>query len=143
MPRIIICWISATGLVLLMALTILTPILAQGVQVRDPDQAWMAPAKEASKVNPLAYRTDALAGGRKLFQRQCSTCHGEGGRGTTKAPDLTQSGAQAQSDGALFWKISGGNAHQGMPTFSFLPAAQRWQLVLHLRTIATTSSGTP
>jgi hypothetical protein len=44
---------------------------------------------------------------------------------------------QAQTDGALFWKISGGNSHQGMPAFSFLPDPQRWQLVLHLRAIAT------
>lgn len=36
-------------------------------------------------------------------------------------------------DGALFWKISSGNAHEGMPAFSFLPELQRWQLVLQLR----------
>jgi hypothetical protein len=26
-----------------------------------------------------------------------------------------------------------GNAYAGMPTLSFLPEIQRWQLVLHLR----------
>ena len=105
--------------------------------LRDRDLSWLAPAKEASKVNPLSNRTDAAAGGGKLFQQRCSTCHGEDGRGTTKAPDLTQPDVQAQSDGALFWRISGGNSREGMPAFSFLPAPQRWQLVLRLREIAT------
>ena len=40
-----------------------------------------------------------------------------------------------KADGALFWKISTGNSRSGMRAFSFLPAAQRWQLVLFLRTL--------
>ncbi|HYU78073.1 MAG TPA: hypothetical protein VEK56_03750 [Vicinamibacterales bacterium] len=36
---------------------------------------------------------------------------------------------QAQGDGALFWKISSGNTRAGMPSFGFLPEAQRWQVV--------------
>jgi hypothetical protein len=44
---------------------------------------------------------------------------------------------QAQSDGALFWRISAGNAYDGMPSFSYLPELQRWQLVLHLRTLTS------
>jgi hypothetical protein len=31
---------------------------------------------------------------------------------------------RSQSDDALFWKISGGDTREGMPTFSFLPEAQ-------------------
>ncbi|PYR59484.1 MAG: hypothetical protein DMF91_14665 [Acidobacteria bacterium] len=61
---------------------------------------------------------------------------GGAGHGTTKGPALTVPDVQSQSDGALFWKISGGNTRRGMPTFSFLPEAQRWQLVLHLRSLA-------
>jgi mono/diheme cytochrome c family protein len=116
---------------------VLTALLAYGVQVRDHDATWLAPPEEASKLNPLAARTDAVAGGRKLFHQRCSTCHGEDGHGTTKAPDLTQPAVQEQSDGALFWKISGGNTRQGMPAFSFLPELQRWQLVLRVRAAAS------
>ena len=64
---------------------------------------------------------------------RCTMCHGDDGRGTARAPDLTGRDVQDQTDGELFWKISTGNAHAGMPTFSFLPALQRWQLVLYLR----------
>jgi mono/diheme cytochrome c family protein len=105
--------------------------------VRDRDATWVAPVKDTLKVNPLAARSDLAAGGRKLFYQHCSECDGEDARGSVKAPDLTQSDVQAQSDGALFWKISGGNSRQGMPAFSFLPAPQRWQLVLHVRAAAS------
>jgi mono/diheme cytochrome c family protein len=122
---------------LLPVVFVLTPLLGYGIQVRDRDATWLAPAAEASKPNPLATRTDVAAGGRKLFHQRCSTCHGEDGRGTQRAPDLSQLAVQGQSDGALFWKISGGNSRQGMPAFSFLPEPQRWQLVLHVRAVAS------
>jgi hypothetical protein len=44
---------------------------------------------------------------------------------------------EAETDGALFWKVSSGNSHSGMPAFSFLPELQRWQLVLHVRSLAS------
>ena len=100
------------------------------------ESEWVAPAKANAKVNPLANRRDAAAGGGKLFQERCSVCHGDDAKGTPHGPGLTKAGVQAQSDGALFWKISSANTRTGMPTFSFLPSAQRWQLVLHLRSQA-------
>ena len=120
----------------LLAIVGLAPMLAQGGHPRHRDHDWVAPAKDAAKVNPLANRPETALGGQKVFQQRCSTCHGDAGHGTTKAPDLTGRDVQAQSDGALFWKITGGNSHQGMPAFSFLPELQRWQLVLHLRAAA-------
>jgi mono/diheme cytochrome c family protein len=139
---------SAFGLVL--ALAVAAPMLATpmppmasitGNQEREHDPAWLAPAEAAAKPNPLVNRPGAEAGGQKVFRQRCSTCHGNDGRGTRKAPDLTQVDVQVQTDGALFWKISGGNSHQGMPAFSFLPEPQRWQLVLHLRALASPPGG--
>jgi mono/diheme cytochrome c family protein len=127
-------------LTLLIVFMVLAPVFAQEVHVRDHDADWLAPPEAAMRANPLAGRTDAVAGGRKLFHQRCSQCHRDDGRGTAKAPDLTQLGVQAQTDGALYWKISGGNSRQGMPAFSFLPAPQRWQLVLELRAMAPRSS---
>ena len=101
--------------------------------VRLHDDTWIAPANAAARQNPLASRPDAAAGGAKLFQDRCATCHGGDARGTEDAPDLTQGGVQGQTDGALFWKISTGNSRSGMPAFSFLPEVQRWQIVLYLR----------
>ena len=107
--------------------------LAYGNQVLDRDETWTAPSNAAAKVNPLAGRTDTVAGGRKLFRQRCATCHSEDGRGSPKAPDLTEPAVQSQSDGVLFWKISSGNTRHGMPSFSFLPELQRWQLVQTVR----------
>jgi mono/diheme cytochrome c family protein len=107
---------------------------AQSVRERDP--SWTAPSKDAAKSNPLADQTEVLAGGRKLYGQRCNTCHGDEGGGTDRAPSLLAAEVQAQTDGALFWKITSGNTHAGMPSFSFLPEAQRWQLVLHLRNLA-------
>ena len=101
-----------------------------------PDLGWTPPAQAAARRNPLAQKTAAAAGGRKLFQRNCSECHGEDGRGIKNAADLRLPVVQEQTDGALFWKISSGNQARGMPAWSRLPEAQRWQLVLFLRTLA-------
>ncbi len=104
-------------------------------QVREHDPEWVVPQNAASKANPLANDPKAEGGGRRLFAEKCATCHGKEGRGTEKAPDLTAPAVQAQTDGALFWKIGSGNTRKGMPSFSFMPEAQRWQLVLHLRAL--------
>lgn len=130
-------WLSGVlYFLLVIGLGAAAPFGALIAQVRDHDIDWLAPSHASAKANPLTYRPDAVAGGGKLFRQRCATCHGEEGRGTTKAPDLTQRDVQNQTDGALFWKISSGNTHAGMPTFSFLPEPQRWQLVLHVRALA-------
>jgi mono/diheme cytochrome c family protein len=101
------------------------------------DPNWQVPTNAASRANPLARRPEAAAGGQKLFHRNCVECHGEDGSGLVKkhAADLQLSIVQQQSDGALFWKITNGNPDRGMPSFSNLPELQRWQLVLHLRSL--------
>lgn len=57
-------------------------------------------------------------------------------QGTNRGPNLLNSRVQSQSDGALFWKISSGDTRGGMPTFSFLPPLERWEIVLYLRKLA-------
>ena len=120
------------GFAVLLTLRVVHAQTSQDLQ-RDP--AWTAPASASGKPNPFVNRPEMAAGGRKVFLQRCATCHGDDGRGSERAPDVSAPGVQAQSDGALFWKISSGNSRTGMPAFSFLPEPQRWQLVLHLRTL--------
>jgi mono/diheme cytochrome c family protein len=110
---------------------LLATALLSGATARDTD--WIAPAGAADRVNPLAARPELAAGGKKVFNQRCAECHGADARGSDRAPDLTAADVQAQSDGALFWKMSSGNTRAGMPSFSFLPEQQRWQLLLFLR----------
>jgi hypothetical protein len=42
---------------------------------------------------------------------------------------------QQETDGAIFWKISAGNSRPRMPGYSSIPEAQRWQLVLYIRSL--------
>jgi mono/diheme cytochrome c family protein len=102
-----------------------------------PDPNWKPPAQASARPNPLAKSPELAAGGRKVFQRNCASCHGVEGEGlkAKKAADLRLPLVQQQSDGALFWKISNGNQRRGMPSFSGLPEMQRWQVVLFLRTL--------
>jgi mono/diheme cytochrome c family protein len=109
-------------------------LLAQNVTYQ-PDVNWRASEEAAARKNPLAEKPELAAGGRKLFKRNCVECHGDSGQGLKKAADLQLPVVQDQSDGALFWKITNGNPDRGMPSFSGIPELQRWQLVLHLRTL--------
>ena len=87
-----------------------------------PDRDWTPPAEAVARPNPLAHQAAAVVvGGRKLFAKNCSECHGSDGSGRRKAADLRLPVVQRQSDGALWWKITNGNPRRGMPSFSNLP----------------------
>ena len=118
------------------ALTLLAATTGQNVNYQS-DPNWRAPEEAAARPNPLAQRSQAAAGGKKLFLRNCAECHKQDGSGIVKkhAADLQLAVVQVQTDGALFWKITNGNADRGMPSFSKLPELERWQLVLYLRTL--------
>jgi mono/diheme cytochrome c family protein len=102
-----------------------------------PDPSWRAPESAAARTNPLAEKPNAIAGGKKLFLRNCAECHDKDGAGMVRkhSADLQLSVVQKQSDGTIFWKITNGNTDRGMPSFSKLPELERWQLVLYLRTL--------
>lgn len=105
---------------------------------------WKAPAWADTLKNPYANRVEeAIKAGKTIFQQQCVVCHGDKGRsdgpaGMALSPrpsDLTSEEVQAQTDGALFWKISEGRG--AMPAFkNMLSEEQRWQVVTYLRTLA-------
>ncbi len=105
---------------------------------------WKAPAWADTLKNPYADRVEeAIKAGAKIFQQQCAVCHGNKGRGDGPAgmalnprpADLTSKEVQAQSDGALFWKISEGRG--AMPAFkAILSEAERWQVVTYMRSLA-------
>ena len=124
-----------------LALVPLMLVMARGQELTyEPDLSWKAPPAAAAKTNPLTGNPSAAGGGRKLFLRNCAECHGNETAGTGRAPGLHLAPVQEQSDGALFWKITNGNLGRGMPVWSRLPEAQRWQLVLFLRSLRRTGS---
>jgi mono/diheme cytochrome c family protein len=122
----------------LLMLAVAWPIASLGQNASyHQDSVWYPPASAMSRPNPLAAKPETAGGGKKLFLRHCAECHGSDGSGLEKkhSADLQLPVVQEQSDGTIFWKITNGNASRGMPSFSKLPELQRWQLVLHIRTL--------
>lgn len=104
-------------------------------------QIAVVPAEDQARINPLANDPDAVAAGRKLYERHCGSCHGDGGENGRRGPSLAVTEIQNASEGALFWAITNGNVRAGMPVWSKLPEPQRWQIVMYLKSLAAAPSG--
>lgn len=104
--------------------------LSQTISVFD-----RAPASASRLRNPFYRQPDAAVAGRKLFLRHCAECHGEKAEGGRNAPPLRSGRVREAPDGVLFWFLKEGNLRAGMPSWSGLPPAQRWQIVSFLRSL--------
>lgn len=96
---------------------------------------WEAPADEAAKENPIASDKKALSDGAAIFNTQCVACHGATGKGDGAIPsaDMSTKQFQAQSDGAIFYKLHTGRG--AMPAFAALSDDDTWKLIHFLRTL--------
>ena len=92
-----------------------------------------APEKARLKQNPLENDPEAVRAGGKLFERNCSGCHGMKAEGGRRAPSLLREEVQQATPGALFWVLTNGVVWHGMPVWSKLPEPQRWQIVTFLK----------
>jgi len=104
-------------------------------------QTWVAPKSADTLENPLKDNKDAIKKGKKLYASMCVICHGFKGKGdgvagaalSPRPANFTSKKVQAQTDGALFWKMTNGNPPMASYK-SILTKEQRWQLVNYLRT---------
>lgn len=105
------------------------------------ESPWTAPTSADQLKNPLAGNAEATKEGKKLYKTYCGLCHGETGKGdgvaavalNPKPARFASEAVQAQTDGALFWKMTEGRA----PMASYravLKEEQRWALVNYIRT---------
>lgn len=103
---------------------------------------WVAPKSADAVKNPLKGNVSATAEGKKLFAQMCAICHGNKGKGDGMAgmslnprpTNFTKESVQAQTDGAIYWKITEGRAPMASYKAS-LKDNQRWQLVNYIRTL--------
>ena len=94
------------------------------------------PAKDHARTNPLASRPDSISAGALIYKENCAQCHRADAMGDGhKKPSLRTERIKSASDGDLEWFIRQGDLGHGMPSWSRLPEAQRWQLVAYLRSI--------
>jgi mono/diheme cytochrome c family protein len=101
------------------------------------DGSWLrrVPAADRARVNPLTDQAAAAEAGAHLYANECSKCHGVSAEGKGSRPALVSDRVAHATDGELAWMLRNGNAWKGMPSWSVLPDAQRWQLVAYLRKI--------
>ena len=109
---------------------------------------WSVPNEAASLKNPIQSNAASIKNGKTLYQAYCSSCHGDKGKGdgpasaslNPKPADHTSKAVQAESDGAIYYKISEGHSNTAMPPFkAVLSADQRWAIVNFMRTLGTKS----
>jgi mono/diheme cytochrome c family protein len=101
------------------------------------DGSWLTRVPEAQRIrpNPFASDPNAAEAGAILYERNCASCHGESALGRRSHPSLRSTRVHNATDGELFWLLTNGNLRNGMPSWSRLPEAQRWQLVRYLHSI--------
>jgi len=94
------------------------------------------PAKEHARPNPLAGQPEVAAAGAQVYREHCIQCHKADARGDgRRRPSLRSQRLQSASDGDIEWFLRQGDLGRGMPSWSSLPEAQRWQVVAYLRSI--------
>ncbi len=94
-----------------------------------------APGKAITRDNPYEGQDAAWRAGRKMFERECSSCHGKQGEGSEGKPALASREVADAKPGAIEWLLRNGSIVRGMPSFSQLPEAQRWQIVTFVQTL--------
>jgi mono/diheme cytochrome c family protein len=101
---------------------------------------WKAPPEADKLSNPLKGNAAASDAGKRLYVQFCVVCHGDKGKGdgiagislTPKPANHASQKVQAQTDGAIFWKITAGRPPMASYKSS-LTETQRWQLVNYIR----------
>jgi len=99
-----------------------------------------APASYAQMANPYQGQPAAATAGKKLYGENCAQCHGANLQGIGPAPALDGPTVRTAKPGELFWFITNGKVTAGMPSWSNLPKAQRWQVVTYLQSHGTKSA---
>ena len=103
----------------------------------EADGKWLhrVPEEDHARTNPFTGQAKAAAGGKVLFEDNCSKCHGADANGVHNRPSLRSERVRHASDGDLAWMLKNGNPYKGMPPWSSLPEQQRWQIIAYLRTL--------
>jgi mono/diheme cytochrome c family protein len=99
-----------------------------------------APEKARAKRNPFEQDSEAVAAGKNLFEEHCAECHGDSAEGGKRGPSLRAREVQEAPAGSIFWILTNGVVRRGMPVWSKLPEARRWQLVTYLKSLGVSAS---
>ena len=96
-----------------------------------------APASVKATKNPYEGDPAAPLAGKRLYARNCLSCHGKLGKGTGNVPSLVDGKLDSVTPGEVFWFITQGDKDNGMPAWAQLPAKQRWEIVTYVKSMGT------
>ncbi|MFZ0275803.1 MAG: PQQ-dependent sugar dehydrogenase [Candidatus Sulfotelmatobacter sp.] len=94
-----------------------------------------APASAQATKNPYEGQEAAAVAGKRLYARNCLSCHGIRGEGTGNVPSLVDGKLETATPGEVFWFITRGDKDNGMPSWAQLPVKQRWQIVTFVKSM--------
>ena len=94
-----------------------------------------APDSTAALKNPFEGKATAVRTGKQLYARNCLSCHGKTGQGKGNIPSLVDGKLETVPPGEVFWFVTKGSKENGMPSWAFLPEAQRWQIVTYVKSL--------
>jgi mono/diheme cytochrome c family protein len=116
---------------------LLSLALGAGLALAASSSRWEhIPAKDHARANPMSGRPESISAGALVYRDHCLQCHKENAQGDgRKKPSLRSERVRTASDGDIEWFLRQGDLGHGMPSWSNLPEAQRWQLVAYLRSI--------
>jgi glucose/arabinose dehydrogenase len=99
-----------------------------------------APESARATKNPFESDAAAAQAGKRLYARNCLSCHGKAGKGTGNIPSLVEGNLDSVTPGEVFWFITKGSKANGMPSWASLPVNQRWQIVTFVKSMATSNT---
>ena len=131
---------SFCGSSALTAAAILLPVMLSAAAV--DTKFHNAPASAQAAKNPYEGDTAAAQAGKRLYARNCLSCHGKMLKGTGNIPSLVDGRLDSVKPGEVFWFITKGDKDNGMPSWASLPEPQRWQIITYVKSMRT-SQDTP
>ena len=99
--------------------------------------------------NPIKATPDSIAAGKKIYETQCTNCHGATGKGDGKMAESITSGPKpsdlsdaqwkhGSTDGEIFTLIRDGSKGTGMRGYAArMKTDDIWNVVNYLRTLGT------
>jgi glucose/arabinose dehydrogenase len=114
---------------LTLAIVVLLPAVLPAVDTNFHN----APDSAKALRDPVEGQPQAMEAGRRLYARNCLSCHGKNGQGSGNVPSLADAKLDSVPAGEVFWFITKGSKKNGMPSWAFLPEQQRWQIVTFVR----------
>ena len=102
-----------------------------------------APASAQAMKNPYEGDDVAAQAGKPLYAKNCLSCHGKLGKGTGNVPSLVDGKLDSVKPGEVFWFITHGDKDNGMPSWAFLPASQRWKIVTYVTSVLPALNAEP